>query len=186
VWGKYQQNKQRKEALKADKKCKHKQKGRIQVRIDERTGSRISVLIYWSEVLLRDPAGTHMHRTIRNAETVGNSGRGGGGETCRYAVFKIITCIAAAMMWQAQTIPICVIWIGELMSTDSWHRVTTALSRNFTYSLAIELTTWDRRVMGKSPWPYYHIWNPHVAFRDMKPTYSNIRLWKYQMLKIWF
>jgi hypothetical protein len=45
-----------------------------------------------------------MHRTIRNAGTVGNLVREG--KTCRYAVFKIITCIADAMMWQPQTIPI--------------------------------------------------------------------------------
>jgi len=45
-----------------------------------------------------------MHHTIRNAGTVGNSGWEG--KTCRYAVFKIITCIAADMMWQPQTIPI--------------------------------------------------------------------------------
>jgi hypothetical protein len=45
-----------------------------------------------------------MHRTIMNAGTVGNSVRED--KTCRYAVFKIITCIAAAMMWQPQTIPI--------------------------------------------------------------------------------
>jgi hypothetical protein len=102
-YGKNRQNKQRREALKADKNA-NTQKGRMQVRTDQRTGSRISDPLYWSEVLLSDPEGNDMHRTVRNAGTVGDSVRQA--KTCRYAVFRIINCIAAAIMWQPQTIPI--------------------------------------------------------------------------------